>query len=94
MYKNQCKICGKGFVTKSANRRYCCKKCRQEAARRRQEENEQLCYKCRYAIGGCHWSDKFLPVKGWDAEPTIIKDNIIGDIPSFKIKHCPQFAWG
>lgn len=94
MYKFQCKICGKTFVTKSANRKYCCKKCRQEARRQWYDENDQLCYKCKNATGGCPWSDNFLPVKGWDAEPTVIKDSIIGDIPSFKIKHCPQFIWG
>lgn len=94
MYKNQCEVCGKTFMSKRASRRYCSKGCRQEGVKLRQKEDDQLCYKCKYATGGCSWSDHFQPVKSWDAEPTVIKDSEIGDIPSFKIKHCPQFIWG
>ena len=64
-------------------------------AKQRREENEQLCWKCKKACGGCSWSDNLTPVDGWDATPTIVKDSM-GDFESFKIKKCPEFIeeWG
>lgn len=94
MYRKQCLLCGKTFGAKSKNRKYCSKKCKHEAIQRHRKKNEQLCWECKRATGGCTWSDKLLPVEGWDATPTIIKDSEIGEIPSFQIKHCPQFVWG
>jgi hypothetical protein len=62
-------------------------------AKKRQEENGQLCYICQKACGGCSWSKRFVPVPGWDAKPTIIKDKE-GYISSYKINKCPEFVRG
>lgn len=94
MYKYICVNCGKSFATKSKMRKYCSKKCKIEAIKRKREENDQICYTCKNATGGCLWSKYFLPIKGWDADPTIIKDSEIGEIPSFKIKSCPNYIFG
>lgn len=97
MIKKACIVCGKTFFSKSERRKCCSKECAMTFSSKRgtmQDEKIQLCCYCRYATGGCSWSDKFEPVRGWDAEPTIIKDSEIGDIPSYEIKHCPQFMWG
>ena len=56
-------------------------------------ENEQLCYRCQNACGGCSWSREFQPVEGWDAKPTIINGDG-EEIPSFEIKKCPMFIEG
>ena len=59
----------------------------------RREENEQLCWRCKNACGGCSWSDCLIPVGGWTAEPTIVKDSM-KDFASYKIRKCPQFIEG
>ena len=45
--------------------------------------NENLCWVCNRAIAGCSWSKRFVPVKGWDAEP---------DGDTYKIRSCPDFS--
>ena len=94
MYKHICEQCGKVFFAKAKKRKFCSKSCKLDALHERKDKDDQLCYLCKYATGGCLWSDYFLPVKGWDAESTIIKDGELGGIPSFKIKHCPQYIYG
>lgn len=89
----KCEFCGKTFVTKSSIRKFCSKNCACRARKKRQEENEQLCCTCKKACGGCSWSDFFLPVKGWDAIATVVKDGE-GNFSSYKIKECPQYIWG
>lgn len=91
---NECKHCGKNFPTIYTSQKYCSKKCRNVARKINNESKGQLCWKCKNATGECSWSKCFTPVKGWDAEPTIIQDSEIGEIPSFKIKHCPQYFYG
>ena len=59
-------------------------------AKQRREENEQPCWRCKNACGGCSWSDSLTPVDGWDATPTIVKDST-GDFETYKIKKCPEF---
>lgn len=88
-----CKVCGKYFFTKSASKEFCSDECRQKEAQRIKDEDAQLCWRCSNACGGCSWSQNFIPVEGWDAEPVIIKDSE-GDINSYKIKKCPQFIKG
>ena len=61
--------------------------------RKRCESNNQLCWDCKKACGGCSWSSCFKPVDGWDAEESIVKDNS-GDIISYKVKKCPEFIRG
>lgn len=52
---------------------------------------ETLCWECKKAIGGCLWADSLQPVDGWDAEPTIVKDEGMGDYESFIVKACPMY---
>lgn len=46
-----------------------------------------ICFDCKKAVGGCSWSEKFEPVEGWKAEPSIIA----GYIESYYITECPLF---
>ncbi len=51
-----------------------------------------LCWGCKKALGGCSWSKrKGKPVEGWDAEPTIVKDEM-GDFESYLVKSCPEYT--
>ena len=43
---------------------------------------ENLCWICIKAIKGCSWSESFIPVDGWNAEP---------DKNSYKIRDCPLY---
>ena len=94
MIKITCHECGKAFAAKSINRKFCSRKCKIQNGKHKQEEKAQLCFNCSYATGGCSWSRQFVPVQGWDAEPTIIRDSESDDISSFRIKSCPQFLRG
>ena len=51
--------------------------------------DEQICWRCIYATGGCSWSDKLKPVSGWDATK-ITKCGM----ETYQIKSCPQFERG
>ena len=67
------------------------------------EKEEQLCWTCASACGGCSWSDGTLtPVPGWTATPydrveTLHKScngrDIIRRVPykSYTITACPQY---
>lgn len=85
-----CKFCGEKFWSKGSTKKYCSYKCIRNAAKKREQEREQLCCSCKNACGGCNWSKCFLPVEGWDAIPTIIKDKE-GDMHSYKISGCPEY---
>ena len=93
MYVKSCKCCGKKFVTKSSLKKYCSKDCIRIVAKRREEKRWQLCCTCKNACGGCLWSRYFIPIPGWDAEPTIVKDSE-GDFASYKIHKCPEYIRG
>lgn len=54
-------------------------------------EKETLCWGCKNAICGCSWADDSVPVKGWNAEKTIVKDNE-GDFESYCVKACPEYV--
>lgn len=74
--------------------------------RKKRHEEDSLCWECRNAVPnieklcGCSWSMFFIPVKGWDAEPTIINNGMAKEgylIPpsnSYNVKHCPYFEKG
>ena len=49
------------------------------------------CESCRKAIGGCAWSDKFEPVKGWKAKKVKLKLHTGADTTSYIIKECPEY---
>ena len=93
MKVKMCETCGKVFFCRSENRMYCSKECRDKAIKRKREEYGQLCWRCKKACGGCSWSGNKTPIKNWDAEPHIVKDEE-GDIRSYKIKKCPEFIKG
>ena len=52
--------------------------------------NPTICWDCMNANGRCSWSQRLEPVKGWTAEPTIIR--YAGKIDSsYAVKACPMF---
>lgn len=60
--------------------------------------HDSLCWNCKRADlflhDGyyCPWAANFIPVDGWDAEPTQIVSVEIEDIiDSFHVKSCPLF---
>lgn len=57
-------------------------------------KSEQLCCTCKNCYGGCSWSRDFTPVDGWDAIPTIIKQQWGKQIGSFAIRDCPLYERG
>ena len=60
------------------------------------QENRQLCWKCARATNGnlCPWVKNFIPVPGWEAEPTTIyTTSHQGDaIDSYRITKCPLYT--
>ena len=55
----------------------------------------QLCCFCKKSCGGCSWSKKFVPVAGWTAVPTIIRNGRgQRDTESYKITACPEYERG
>ena len=56
-----------------------------------QKRKGTLCWYCKNAIGKCSWSQEGIPVKGWGAEPTIIKCDNGTIISSYCVKSCPLF---
>ena len=93
MASKVCVVCGKRFYSKSTLVNHCSKTCQEIAKEERRNKREQLCCRCQNACGGCSWSRKFVPVDGWVANPTIIKDSE-GDITSYRIISCPEFVEG
>lgn len=54
---------------------------------------ETLCWECANATGGCSWSQRFRPVPGWDATPTVLhQDGVVRKITSYHVKACPEFV--
>lgn len=59
-----------------------------------------LCWDCARAIGPrekrCSWSNDFKPVKGWDADFTVVHAGNAGETTSYLVRSCPEFvrdAW-
>ena len=88
-----CEFCGKKFPTKSKLKTCCSKECTKQMAKERRLEYGQPCWNCAKACGGCLWSDEDLPVVGWIAEKTMVKDEE-GQFSSYNIKKCPEFVRG
>lgn len=57
------------------------------------EEQDQLCWECKKACTECLWSKYYIPIKGWTAEQTVVKDPE-GDFTSYYIRSCPEFVKG
>ena len=56
-----------------------------------------LCWDCANACGGCSWSEKLMPVKGWKSEDTRVLTQINRTVESRRIIECPEFkrdSWG
>lgn len=51
--------------------------------------NDQLCFSCSNACGGCSWSSKFIPVENWDAVKTVTSNGV----DSYKIIKCPEYIF-
>ena len=88
-----CEYCGKTFLSKGSKTKYCSKKCKTKRAELRRMENEQLCWSCGKACGGCSWSRSSTEVDGWIATPVVIQGTT-GNIDSYAIKYCPEFIRG
>lgn len=55
--------------------------------------NNQPCWTCKNACGGCSWSREFKPVDNWIAKPcTLISNGEYAD--TYKILYCPQWERG
>lgn len=56
-------------------------------------KKDSLCWWCKNCYGGCSWAEDFTPVKGWTAEPTIIRSKDgKRTYPSFKVSQCPEYV--
>lgn len=57
---------------------------------RSKPNEETLCFSCENALCNCTWSQRFKPVPGWVATPTVIKR---GEEPihSFHVHQCPMY---
>jgi hypothetical protein len=90
-----CKGCGKVFTT-YRNSQYCSRSC---AGNTTKSKKDTICWECKRSTGFCSWSEKFIPVEGWEATPTIIKianntgKNKATD-ESFIVHKCPLFERG
>lgn len=52
---------------------------------------DSLCWHCsRSEDGSCSWSDRFVPVEGWDAQKSKRKSEAYKE--SYNVRGCPQFA--
>lgn len=52
--------------------------------------SDSLCWKCsRSTDSSCSWSRAFIPVEGWDAEPTERYSEVYKT--SYCVRSCPQF---
>ena len=55
-------------------------------------KKETLCWRCQN-FSKCSWS-RGVPVKDWDAEPTVVQDyssGVLEEIHSYCVNSCPQF---
>lgn len=55
------------------------------------QPKDTLCWTCQKFGGGCSWSQKFIPVKGWVAEQHDLK--IAGGkfVDSYRVIKCPEY---
>lgn len=54
---------------------------------RESSADENICFLCSKACGGCSWSGDFVPVKDWVAEP-VYKD---GALYTYHILACKEY---
>lgn len=90
-----CENCGKVFRSFRKSK-YCSVIC---SSRGKTSTKDTICWDCKKATGFCSWSEKFIPVEGWKATPTIVKiannygkNKTFDD--SFIVHECPLFERG
>ena len=56
-------------------------------------QGETLCWRCKHSAGKnmCSWARFFVPVEGWDAQPTMLASSQGRMRDSFHVRKCPQF---
>lgn len=57
--------------------------------------NQNICWDCQKATGGCSWSRNFTPVEGWEAELIPYqpwKNKHINFSDTYHITKCPEFV--
>jgi hypothetical protein len=91
IFVKNCENCGKTFVGRSDNKKYCSRYCKVDGMRTKREKEEVPCWRCKRSILECSWMRNLQPVEGWDAEPVVVVDKE-GDIRTYKIKSCPKFC--
>lgn len=79
-----------GFSAQDRERAYKFLAYKQQYVRERHLRST-LCWDCSRALGGCSWSREYVPVEGWVAEPTTIRNNATGYTNSYHIIACPLF---
>jgi hypothetical protein len=103
----KCKICGKPFEGKKGQR-YCSIRCRPSFNKRKvlpikkerdfsTKEGETICWVCKNATGGCSWSARLEPVKGWKAKEAPIRLTRKGYTKytdSYVVLECPEYVRG
>lgn len=106
----KCEWCGKTFTREHNKTKYCSDECRhgvyQDRLKKYAEKRklmkvqksdskiETICWKCQNACGGCSWSRRLEPVKGWKAERVVNKDIYDTKFKSYKVIECPEFKEG
>lgn len=63
----------------------------------RKMRGQTLCWRCRNAVGGCSWSQRFEPVNGWTAvvtQPAVYLSEAMQKIPDYCVIKCPEFERG
>ena len=104
----KCKYCGKEFTTTKIAQKFCSEKCRYTLSQLKRCEkagyeyknnkrwNEQPCWDCKNACGGCSWSKNFTPVNGWVVEKVPFKSGLLDNSNdyTYKIFECPEFTKG
>ena len=93
-YKNECQTCGKIFITKNKEKKFCCSNCKKTAARLRKDECDQPCWSCKNAVANCLWIREFKPINGWEVEPVYKKGKDGYIRRTYKIISCPSYAYG
>lgn len=88
----KCKNCGKEFY-KKRGAAYCSRACKKQATEKRLSSALTLCWSCDNACGRCEWSAFFIPVKGWNAERSEIKNLHKGTAyESYHVYECPKYV--
>ena len=70
---------------------------------RKTNHGDTLCWNCINAVPntqkghGCDWSRRLIPVRGWTAESTTLRNYAAKeprDVPNYRVIACPDFMEG